>query len=98
MAKKAPGHPRHIPQRTCVGCRQVLAKRELIRIVRTPEGIRIDATGKLNGRGAYLHEQKSCWDAGLKGALAHALKVTFTEDDRRILQEHANHLPADSGN
>jgi len=43
---------RHIPQRTCVGCRQVRAKRELIRIVRTPEGrVLIDPTGKKSGRG-----------------------------------------------
>lgn len=96
MAKKAPKHVRHIPQRTCVGCRQVLAKRELIRLVRTPEGIKIDPTGKLAGRGAYLHEQKSCWEAGLKGALAHALKTNLSDEDRRILQEHLEYLPVDS--
>jgi hypothetical protein len=48
MAK--PGQ-KHIPQRTCVGCREVLPKRALIRVVRTAEGVRIDATSKLAGRG-----------------------------------------------
>ena len=96
MAKKVPKHIKHVPQRTCVGCRQVLAKRELIRLVRTLEGVKIDPSRKLAGRGAYLHDQKSCWDAGLKGALAHALKTTLSEEDRRILQEYMKKLPENS--
>lgn len=73
---------KHVPQRTCVGCREVLAKRGLIRIVRTPQGIQVDPTGKMNGRGAYLHDRRSCWERGLKGALAHALRMDLTEQDR----------------
>ena len=76
---------KHIPQRTCVGCRQTLAKRALIRIVRTPEGLRVDPTGKIPGRGAYLHDRRNCWTSGLKGALAHALKVELTDQDRETL-------------
>ncbi len=46
---------RKIPQRMCVGCREMKNKRDLIRVVRTPEGnIEIDPTGKKSGRGAYL--------------------------------------------
>lgn len=84
---------KHVPQRTCVGCREVLSKRSLIRIVRRPEGIVIDPTGKLAGRGAYLHDRKSCWQAGLKGALAHALKTELSAQDREYLQEIMSRLP-----
>lgn len=83
---------KHIPQRTCVGCRQVLAKRSLIRIVGTPEGVKIDPTGKIAGRGAYLHDQKSCWENGIKGALAHNLKIVLSEKDRNYLQSYLINL------
>jgi len=66
MKPKRPARRRHIPQRTCVGCRTVLAKKELVRIVRTPEGVFVDPTGRLTGRGAYLHNQRSCWEQALK--------------------------------
>jgi predicted RNA-binding protein YlxR (DUF448 family) len=86
---------RHVPQRTCVGCREVLAKRSLIRIVRTPGGVQIDPTGKMAGRGAYLHDRRSCWEHGLKGALAHALKTELTDVDRKNLTEFMSSLPED---
>jgi len=57
----------------------------LIRIVRTTEGVQVDPSGKLAGRGAYLHENLACWENGLKGALANALRVTFTAADRERL-------------
>ncbi|MBI4926438.1 MAG: YlxR family protein [Anaerolineae bacterium] len=88
VTKKAPKRVRHIPQRTCVGCREVLAKRTLVRVVRAPEGVRVDPTGKLAGRGAYLHAQLSCWEKGLKGGLAHALKTELTEQDREHLRAY----------
>jgi uncharacterized protein len=84
---------KHVPQRTCVGCRAVLPKRSLIRIVRRPEGIQIDLTGKLAGRGAYLHDVRSCWERGLRGALANALKTTVSEEDRERLREFMVTLP-----
>jgi uncharacterized protein len=87
VSRRTGPKPKHIPQRTCVGCRDVLPKRQLIRIVRTAEGVRVDATGKLSGRGAYLHNQRSCWEIGLKGTLAHALKAEITESDRKVLLE-----------
>jgi predicted RNA-binding protein YlxR (DUF448 family) len=83
---------KHIPQRTCVGCRETLSKRELIRIVHTAEGIRIDPTGKLPGRGAYLHNMRSCWEKGLKNSLANALKTVFTEEDLDILTQYKDSL------
>jgi len=91
---------KHIPQRTCVGCRMVQAKRSLIRIVRTPEdGVQVDPQGKLHGRGAYLHNDRGCWKKGLKGHLAAALKTTLTKEDIQRLEAYMETLPetADAG-
>lgn len=63
----------------------VLPKRSLIRIVRSPQGILVDPTGKLPGRGAYLHDRRSCWERGLKGALGNALKTELSTEDRNRL-------------
>lgn len=93
VAKKPEKRTRHIPQRTCVGCRLVLPKRSLIRVVKTPQGIIIDPTGKAAGRGAYLHNARECWTKGLKGALANALKTELTDQDRQVLQNYAQTLP-----
>jgi len=68
-----------------VGCREVLPKRSLIRIVRSPGGLQVDSTGKLAGRGAYLHDRRSCWESAMKGSLAHALKMELTDKDREYL-------------
>jgi predicted RNA-binding protein YlxR (DUF448 family) len=81
-----------------VGCRTVLAKRHLVRLVRTADGVLIDPTGKRAGRGAYLHDRRSCWDAGLHGSLARALRVDLTATDRERLESFAATLPnAESG-
>jgi predicted RNA-binding protein YlxR (DUF448 family) len=59
----------------------------MVRLVRRPESVQVDPTGKLAGRGAYLHNRRSCWEKGLKGPLAHALKTTLTtEDTQRLYQ------------
>ncbi len=94
MSKKIVQRVKHVPQRTCVGCRTVLAKRQLVRIVRSPDGVLVDPTGKLAGRGAYLHDRRSCWEAGLKGSLARALKVDLTAADRERLEAFVNTLEA----
>lgn len=86
MAKKTAKRIKHVPQRTCVGCRETLAKRGLIRVVRTEQGVRVDPTGKLAGRGAYLHDRRACWERGLKGALSHALKTELTDQDQEGLR------------
>ena len=96
MTAKPVKRVKHVPQRTCVGCRTVLAKRELIRIVRTSDGVQVDRTGKLAGRGAYLHDRRSCWEHGLQGALSHALKVELSQADRERLEAFANTLPEES--
>jgi len=53
--------------RTCIGCQCKRPKKEMIRIIRTPDGeIEIDKTGKKSGRGAYLCDNIECLDAALK--------------------------------
>ena len=96
MAKKPVQRVKHVPQRTCVGCREVLPKRTMIRVVRTAEGVQLDPTGKLAGRGAYLHDRRECWERGLKGALAHALKTTLTMEERATFEEFMNTLPQEA--
>lgn len=56
-----PVKPRKIPQRQCVGCREMKEKKALLRIVRTPEGeVLLDGTGKKSGRGAYVCHDPAC--------------------------------------
>ncbi len=53
--------PRKIPMRQCLGCNQHKPKRELVRVVRSPEEeVSLDATGKKSGRGAYICRDLSC--------------------------------------
>lgn len=94
--KRAP-RPRHVPQRTCVGCRTVQPKRALVRLVRGTDGvIAVDPTGKAHGRGAYLHDRRLCWQAALeRGSLDHALKTALTEADRARLRAHADQFSDD---
>lgn len=92
VKKKKPVRKKHIPQRTCVACREVLPKRALIRVVRTQDGIRVDPTGKLNGRGAYLHDRRECWEKGIKDSLAHALRTKLEQEDLYHLSNYANQL------
>jgi uncharacterized protein len=74
------------PQRTCAACRQVKGKKDMVRLVRTPAGsIEIDATGKKEGRGAYLCKDGACWDKLVKGKqLEHAFK---SEINRKELEQ-----------
>jgi len=97
VAKKTGQRVKHVPQRTCVGCRTVMPKRQLIRIVRSADGVQVDLTGKLAGRGAYLHDRRSCWERSFKGALAHALKTNLAAEDRERLQAYLETLPEESG-
>jgi hypothetical protein len=86
------GRRKHIPQRTCIGCRDVQSKRELVRLVRTEQGILIDQSGKINGRGAYLHQDPTCWEKGLKEKLARALKCAVSAEDLARLTAYADEL------
>jgi predicted RNA-binding protein YlxR (DUF448 family) len=65
----------------------------LIRLVKTPVGVVVDPTGKAAGRGAYLHNQRSCWERGLKGPLGHALKTDLTNEEFEALKAFSATLP-----
>jgi predicted RNA-binding protein YlxR (DUF448 family) len=73
----------------CVGCRLSAGKRELIRIVRGPDGsVRVDPRGKSAGRGAYLHPNADCLDAATrKGAILRALRVGLGPEELDRLRE-----------
>jgi uncharacterized protein len=85
---------KHIPKRTCIACHAVRPKRELVRIVRTPEGaVMVDETGKRSGRGAYLCPRRECWETALaKRQLERVLKISLTSETKSRLQEYAEEL------
>lgn len=72
---------RRIPQRMCVGCREMRPKREMIRVVRTPAGeVRLDPTGKAAGRGAYVDPRPVCVEVALRERrLAQALETSIPD-------------------
>jgi predicted RNA-binding protein YlxR (DUF448 family) len=81
-------HRKHVPMRTCIACQQKRPKRELIRVVRSPEGpIEVDSSGKRSGRGAYLCPERECWQAALdRRQLQRALKCQVSADDVQALR------------
>ncbi len=98
-AATRPGlRPRHIPQRTCVGCGSVTAKRELVRVVRGLDGeVRPDPTGKAPGRGAYLCARRSCWETALKKKrLERSLNVAISPQSVEALTAFAQDLPEEA--
>jgi uncharacterized protein len=88
---------RHLPQRTCIACRQEGGKRTLVRLVRSADArVLIDPTGRASGRGAYLHASRSCWEKALKGSsIKNALKITPAPNDVEALRDFATALPAE---
>jgi hypothetical protein len=76
------GSVRKIPLRKCTGCGEMKPKKELLRVLLTPEGeITIDDTGKKNGRGAYLCKKLSCFEKAKKQkGLERSLKTQIPED------------------
>jgi predicted RNA-binding protein YlxR (DUF448 family) len=79
---------RKVPQRMCVGCRVMKNKRELIRVVRTPEGsVELDTTGKKSGRGAYLCADPECLNLAVKGKrLQKALQHEVAEEILHLIR------------
>ncbi|MGN0792280.1 MAG: RNase P modulator RnpM [Christensenellales bacterium] len=75
MAKK-------VPMRMCVGCREMKPKKELLRIVRSPEGeVSVDRTGKASGRGAYICPSEECLNKAEKiRALERALEHSVSKE------------------
>ena len=78
-----------IPQRQCMGCRERKPKRDMIRVVRTPEGaVKLDFGGKMNGRGAYICPDPECLKKVRKSkALDRSLEVEIPEEVYDRLQK-----------
>lgn len=97
--KSKPARVKHVPVRTCVSCRESGSKRGLTRIVRKPEGeVRIDPTGKLNGRGAYVCDKPACWERVITTPLLwRALNVQMAPETLDILKEYAASLSSRNG-
>jgi len=100
MKTDSTGQPlplRHIPQRTCVACREVKPKRQLIRLVYGVDGtVDIDPSGKKAGRGAYLCYSSDCWEKGLKKSkLEHVLRGRVNAESWTGLLESGKRLCSD---
>ena len=76
-----------IPMRQCLGCREMKPKKELIRVVRSPEGeIALDFRGKANGRGAYVCSDPACLKKAIKAkALERALETRIPQEIYALL-------------
>jgi hypothetical protein len=92
-------HRKHVPQRTCVGCRKTRSKREMVRIVRTlDQGVKIDESGKAPGRGAYLCRGRRCWEKALsEKRLEYALKTELSKEEWETLLEFGQSLELSDG-
>ena len=80
--------PKKIPMRQCAGCREMKPKRELIRVVRSPEGaISLDATGKSSGRGVYICRSAECLKKARKSnALSRSLETPIPDEVYEALE------------
>lgn len=91
--------PKKIPMRMCVGCREMKPKRELIRVVRAPDGaVSLDPVGKKPGRGAYVCRSEECLKRAIKQKqLERQLEVQLTPEVAQQLQQTIAALPPDGG-
>ncbi|MEK6256029.1 MAG: YlxR family protein [Chloroflexota bacterium] len=71
-----------------MGCRKIQPKREMVRIVKTLDGIEIEKDERLSGRGAYLHQDRICWEKAIAKKLAAALKTNLSSNDKETLLEY----------
>ncbi|MFK7800802.1 MAG: RNase P modulator RnpM [Anaerolineae bacterium] len=99
VKKKQPRRQKHVPQRTCVVCKDKMDKRDLLRIVNNPEeGITIDLTGKKTGRGAYVCTKTVCWDKVVETSILNgALRTPIKSEDRVSLKSRFEDLRNDMG-
>ncbi len=90
--------PKKIPMRQCVGCREMKPKKELIRVVRSPEGqLSLDFRGKLPGRGAYVCPNPACLAKTKKSkALERAFSAPLPEEVYQALEEQMKEVPQDA--
>lgn len=79
--------PKRIPERMCVSCRQMKPKSELLRIVNTADGVIVDVTGKINGRGVYLCKCAECVSRALKNKKFDKIYGFSLNDVRETLEK-----------
>jgi uncharacterized protein len=81
-----------IPLRMCTGCMEMKPKKELVRIVKTPEGeVSVDLTGKKSGRGAYICRSTECLEKAFKTKrLSRNLDISISEEIYDKLKEEVN--------
>lgn len=87
------------PLRTCIGCGKGADKRDLVRIVRSPDGhVTLDASGKANGRGAYVHGNDECLDTAIsRRKFDSALRVKLLDDDMDRLRREFSEVCSTAG-
>ncbi len=77
----------------CIACRESDGKRDLIRLVRVADGVLLDQSGKMAGRGAYVHPQVNCWEKALAGSLIQkALRTKISAENLMALSESVSTL------
>ena len=78
-----------IPLRQCAGCREMKSKKEMLRVIRTPEGIvTLDITGRKNGRGVYICRSQECLKKAVKShSLERSLKTPVPEEVYEVLKK-----------
>ena len=83
-----------IPMRQCVGCGEMRAKKELVRVIKTPEGeVVFDVTGRKNGRGAYVCFSTECLDTAIKRkGLERSLKIAIPQEVYEVLKEEMSRI------
>ncbi|MBR4719697.1 MAG: YlxR family protein [Lachnospiraceae bacterium] len=83
---------KRVPMRTCIGCNACKPRKELIRIVRQRDGVMsADETGRMNGRGAYLCRNRSCFETAVKKkGFCRTFKTVITEEETERLREEVD--------
>jgi predicted RNA-binding protein YlxR (DUF448 family) len=86
-----------VPMRKCVGCQEMKSKKEMIRVIRTEEGeFLLDATGKKNGRGAYICPDKECLSKAIKSkGLERSFKQSIPKDVYETLEKEMSQLESE---
>lgn len=88
------GTVKKVPMRKCIGCSEMKSKKELIRVIRTPEGeILLDATGRKNGRGAYVCPTRDCLHKAIKSrGLERSFKMPIPKEIYDSLEKEMEEL------
>lgn len=91
------GASKKLPMRKCVGCQEMKSKKEMIRVIRTSQGeFLLDATGRKNGRGAYLCPSKECLEKAVKNkGLERSFKQAIPKEVYEALEKEMEVLESE---